>query len=75
MTDVIGAEIETVSDYYAAVRASQLKPTNVPTVYTDPSGAPWYVDDPSDKTPAQRREGFALLLFNRGLGPPPFKLS
>lgn len=75
MTDVIGADIETVSDYYAAVRNSRLKPSSVPNVYTDPDGNVWYVDDPANKTPAQRRESFALLLFLRGLGPPPFKLE
>lgn len=62
----------TVSDYYAAVRAAELKPTNVHTVYVDADGHTWTVDDPGPMTPAQRRETFALLEFRRGRGPAPF---
>ena len=66
------ARFATVLDYYAAVRNSKLKPTTVSTVYQDEDGMMWYVDDPVGKTPAQRQEAFAALLFRRGLGPRPY---
>jgi len=68
----LGNKIESVGDYYAAIRNSELKPTAIPTVYCDPEGERWYVDDPAPLTPEQRREVFANLQFRRGRGPKPF---
>lgn len=62
----------TVKTYYAAMRAAELKPTNVHTVYVDPEGNTWTVEDPHSMTPAQRQERFEILEFLRGRGPAPF---
>ncbi len=59
------AEDWTVDTYYARVRASQLKPTAIPTVYQDPSGNNWNVPDPRLKTPDERRAIFHALERNR----------
>jgi hypothetical protein len=60
------AEQWTVEHYYAAIRRSELKPTEVPTVFIDPQGELWYVPDARPKTPQERRVIFARLEKLRG---------
>jgi hypothetical protein len=50
----------TVDYYKAKIRASELKPVGK-TVFTDPSGEIWYVDDPAPMTPEEREESFNRL--------------
>jgi hypothetical protein len=56
----------TVPYYWAKIRQSGLKPTSVPTVYTDADNATWYVDDPVPMTPEERAEFFDRLERRRG---------
>jgi hypothetical protein len=67
-----GNKIESATGYFSAIRNSELKPTSIPTVYCDPEGMPWHVDDPTPMNPEQMRESFAMLQFRRGRGPKPF---
>lgn len=56
----------TVEYFYAKIRASELKPTMVATVYLDPEGHPWTVDLPHEMTPEDREDTFARLERRRG---------
>lgn len=56
----------TVDAFYARVRASELKPTAISSVFEDPEGMTWHVPDPTQKTPDERRAIFRRLERLRG---------
>jgi hypothetical protein len=55
-----------VEAFYARVRASELKPTSIPTVYEDPDGVRWNIPDPRPRTLEERRAIFRKLQQRRG---------
>ncbi len=55
-----------VSAYCARVRASELKPTAISTIYQDPEGVNWHVPDPEPKSPDERKAIFRRLERLRG---------
>jgi hypothetical protein len=51
----------TLEEYYAAVKALKLTPTNVPNVFQGPDGHKYSVLDGSRQTPDQRAETIAQI--------------
>lgn len=46
----------TIDEYWAAIKALGLTPTNVPTVFRGRDGTPYHVRSPDDMTPEARAE-------------------